>query len=507
MATISGGPGVTYDPDGNEGLPGGPAGPLNPDGTIPDSQIHFGDPGDPAGPLGGDGKIPADQLPPLQHDVGEAANEAAMLALDVEAPAICIRTDFDPPHVFYLTADPATDANNWVDTGEFGGGGANPTAMVGITAINGAANTFMRSDAAPAINQGIAPTWTASHVFAKQGGGAAASIQTRGFLAWEYNAGGTDAKWWDAAALANTLNFRAVNDANSSSQNWLTITRNGAAIQSQQWLIANATKMTLDVTALQLLLPETIITGTDGSKLWLGKYSSGSGHSNAPTSIGAASTYLYVGGREYGNNGYGGIGFSYVADTTNHPAVWIGWQETNTAGNTLGDFIIATRNVTTNTAPTARMRVTAAGDIAAASGYVPANALSLATKDYVDTHAGSGVSGTYVPTLTIGAGSTVTQKGFWYTRVGDVVQVSGSVDLTAASAGNVPFTVSLPVASTLSDQFGVVGTTVSYDGISGDPDAYGTVFADNANNRANVNLMVPNTNQRFATVQFSYVVV
>ena len=43
--------------------------------------------------------------------------------------------------------------------------GADPTAQVGTTATNGTAATFMRSDAASAINLGMAPTWTAAHVF------------------------------------------------------------------------------------------------------------------------------------------------------------------------------------------------------------------------------------------------------------------------------------------------------------------------------------------------------
>lgn len=40
---------------------------------------------------------------------------------------------------------------------------ANPTASVGLSAINGAATTFMRSDAAPALNLAIVPTWTGTH--------------------------------------------------------------------------------------------------------------------------------------------------------------------------------------------------------------------------------------------------------------------------------------------------------------------------------------------------------
>src|SRR3990167_2868958 len=44
--------------------------------------------------------------------------------------------------------------------------GANPTASVGLTTVNGVAGTFMRSDAAPALSQSITPTWTGLHVFA-----------------------------------------------------------------------------------------------------------------------------------------------------------------------------------------------------------------------------------------------------------------------------------------------------------------------------------------------------
>lgn len=43
--------------------------------------------------------------------------------------------------------------------------GANPTAATALTAVNGAATTFMRSDASPALSQAIIPTWTGLHTF------------------------------------------------------------------------------------------------------------------------------------------------------------------------------------------------------------------------------------------------------------------------------------------------------------------------------------------------------
>jgi hypothetical protein len=44
-------------------------------------------------------------------------------------------------------------------------GYANPTGTVGLAAVNGVAATSMRSDAAPALSQAIAPTWTGVHTF------------------------------------------------------------------------------------------------------------------------------------------------------------------------------------------------------------------------------------------------------------------------------------------------------------------------------------------------------
>lgn len=42
---------------------------------------------------------------------------------------------------------------------------ANPTASVGLTAVNGSASTAMRSDAAPPLSQAITPTWSGQHTF------------------------------------------------------------------------------------------------------------------------------------------------------------------------------------------------------------------------------------------------------------------------------------------------------------------------------------------------------
>lgn len=50
-------------------------------------------------------------------------------------------------------------------SGSGSAGAANPAAKVGLTTVDGSAATFMRSDAAPPIDQTITPTWTAKHTF------------------------------------------------------------------------------------------------------------------------------------------------------------------------------------------------------------------------------------------------------------------------------------------------------------------------------------------------------
>lgn len=57
------------------------------------------------------------------------------------------------------------DAGTEVELGVASVSLANPTATIGLSAINGSASTAMRSDAAPALSQAIAPTWSALHTF------------------------------------------------------------------------------------------------------------------------------------------------------------------------------------------------------------------------------------------------------------------------------------------------------------------------------------------------------
>ncbi|TDE02840.1 hypothetical protein [Jiangella asiatica] len=184
--------------------------------------------------LDGSGKISVSELPPLQHDVGQAATEAAMLALAVQAPAMCIRTDFTPPHVFMLSGDPATDIGNWHDVGAFAAASADPSADVGLTATNGTAATYMRSDGAPALNQGITPVWTGKHEF--QAGVQFNDVSSDATPTVGLSSGNpqlelsksdapTDSKRWNFIAADTSFTLRTLDDAGVGAGNVIEIAR------------------------------------------------------------------------------------------------------------------------------------------------------------------------------------------------------------------------------------------------------------------------------------------
>lgn len=121
------------------------------------------------------------------------------------------------------------------------------------------------------------------------------------------------------------------------------------------------------------------------SKLILTKYPDGTGHNNAPTTLDLGSVYLHLGGTEYAQNSYRLIGFGYRRHgDQNHASVVAGSQEINTTDHDMGDFIVGTRNSTSDVAPTIIFRVTHDGQIQAENpSYLPTSDKSLVTRKNV----------------------------------------------------------------------------------------------------------------------------
>lgn len=145
--------------------------------------------------------------------------------------------------------------------------GANPSVSVGLSAINGVAGTYLRSDGAPAIDQNIAPTWTSMHTFGNSGTSATftGNIVVNGIppntylgdiqitsTTPQYYSVETDAaadnREWDSAANGEQLNFRLLNDAHTVTTSWATVDRTGTTVDNVAFPASGAARFFVGTT-------------------------------------------------------------------------------------------------------------------------------------------------------------------------------------------------------------------------------------------------------------------
>ncbi len=160
----------------------------------------------------------------------------------VFAPRGSFYTDGDTALIYNKTTDFLL-STGWAEVGSGGGTGANPTASVGLAAVNGALSTFLRSDGAPALDQSIAPTWTGVHAFnnvtifnntliagVPQFSGLFISNPIPRELFQESGAA-ADEGFWDKVIDGAHLFERTRTDADGAGKNWLDVDRGtGTAI-------------------------------------------------------------------------------------------------------------------------------------------------------------------------------------------------------------------------------------------------------------------------------------
>lgn len=243
------------------------------------------------------------------------------IAIAMSATAATVYNYFPPPGMTYsptagLVIGTATGGSQGTGTvnaqGVFVNGaavvtgsglpvGANPTGTVGLTAVNGSATTFMRSDAAPPLSQAISPTWTGTHVF---NGAPLNTVATSGWtlgqvsnrpnmIAIDTN-GATDSKVWQWVTSGGTdMIFRIQNDAASVQANIWDITRSGATITGMSFGNATNNPTYTFLGTGQMNISSGVVVGgaTGGNK--------GAGTINA---VG-----LYVGGVAVGTGGSGTV--------------------------------------------------------------------------------------------------------------------------------------------------------------------------------------------------------
>lgn len=145
---------------------------------------------------------------------------------------------------------------------------ANPTASVGLAAVNGAATTAMRSDAAPALSQAIAPTWSAAHIFSLAGTHAAPTVQlssSRPLLQLNETDAAADNRRWSFEANSETLQLSASNDAGTVANVWGRVDRTGATVDSIEFTAASLNLNIASVMRLTSIGPYFGINESDGA--------------------------------------------------------------------------------------------------------------------------------------------------------------------------------------------------------------------------------------------------
>ncbi len=104
---------------------------------------------------------------------------------------------------------------------------------------------------------------------------------------------------------------------------------------------------------------------------------------NATKTLDRESCYIEIGGAEYGKDSYRLIGMGYQKNASDLQPLMFGFQETDTAGNTVGDFVVFLRDSTANNTPKEVLRITSKGEIIG-NGLPPSSDNNLISKKYVD---------------------------------------------------------------------------------------------------------------------------
>ena len=165
--------------------------------------------------------------------------------------------------------------------------------------------------------------------------------------------------------------------------------------------------------------------------------------------------YLSIGGQENLVNSIQTIGFGFTNGTSYIQPAEIGFQTTSLSGYTLGDLVFATRGVTTNTAPTERLRIASTGAATFSSSVTATSATFTTTGNAVTITSSSsasnvqlkvnnGSSGDIYAGVSASDGSSVftgttAYSGYIGTNVNVpfYIATNGSTKMTITSGGNV----------------------------------------------------------------------
>src|SRR3989338_1258978 len=255
--------------------------------------------------------------------------------------------------------------------------GANPTVSIGLTANNGTALTFMRSDASPALAQNITPIWTGLHTF-NTGGLISTASSTYQFLSigLATTTAATTTDLFSTRANFSTLNFGNATGTNLSLSSQLSAPfasfTNLIGLGSSTLQYFNSASSTLGTSLIgnatttgTLYIGGATTTAANGIQLSAGCFRDSSGNCVTSASTGA------VGGSgavQFANGtAFDGDNTQFSFDNTNKALAigttspWAKLSVQGTYGSTTLLFDIATTTNANGSATSSLFRVLASG--------------------------------------------------------------------------------------------------------------------------------------------------
>lgn len=129
------------------------------------------------------------------------------------------------------------------------------------------------------------------------------------------------------------------------------------------------------------------------------------------------------------------------------------------------------------------------------------DALNAVADSFLNTSDFPMAAGPYTATITPTVGlDSIDSQDLWYTRIGNVVTVYGTVGATSNTSSNVNFRVSLPIAKDLASPNDCVGFVASYELSL----ALGFIYGDATENEAMVSTIGTDKAGEKYNIQFSY---
>jgi hypothetical protein len=226
---------------------------------------------------------------------------------------------------------------------------ANPSGLIGMSAVNGTAATPLRSDGRHAIDPAIAPTWTGVHTF----GSDMRQVNASPVFVQRNSAAGVDEKTWYWFVSSTAFNFYSVSDDEGVFRAAMRFNRTGTALTSV--LFGNTTnsptfgfdgshvQLLRDNQELQLGVSQDLRLYHDGTDSWL-RNDTGL----LKLSIGSNPVLQFNASRAWGVDG-ANYGTSGQVLTSNGSAAAPSWQTGSGSGSTYGVYAASDQSKTSDT--------------------------------------------------------------------------------------------------------------------------------------------------------------